>query len=470
MLQKRVGVTVLTLFTISLVTSSAFAEEYRFETTHSRGDVDKISVSMEVKGDLRFKDDENNQLDTVPMELSGKAVYFERAIALSSEPTGHSRAARVYETLEAKLDIDRVIQDPKLRLGRSLIGVQLDGEKRTLFSPEGELTRAELDLVETPIDSLLLDRLLPSKPVTLGDTWEVPEEVMIIFTGLDRIKEGRFLCKLIEVDDDRAIVEIHGQIEGATEGVGSNFRVKARYRFDRRMNRVDWLGLVFEETRDIGHVEAGGTAIAKLTIRVTPKGKVADADIPKLVREKLSDEAISKMTFHVSKPLTQLAFIPKQGNWHLTHDRRWFEYGNDHSLGVLRLVDRGDLIAQCNLATIETVDPAKLPTITQFQEGIKTALGDNFDEFLTARERGNDQNYQIYEVVVQGTVGKGTSAELPIQWIYYLVADRHGRQVGLTFTVEPDLLQRLGTSAHEMVNAVRFGEDLAAVSQDSIKK
>ena len=473
MLNNRVAVFGLVLVISGLVSSGVAKEKlYTLESVRTRGQIDKVSVSMDVKGKLRFTEDtvEDQEVETVPMELSGKAVYFERAIALSNEPKGHSRAARAYESMDTTIKVAGTKQEPKLRPERQLIGVQLDGQRRTLFSPEGELTRQELELIETPVDSLLLDRLLPSKPVALGATWEVPEETTAIFTGLDRIKDGRLLCKLTEIDAKRALVEIRGQVEGANKGVGSTFRVKAKYRFDRHSNRIDWLGLVFEEKSDIGHVEAGGTAIAKLQAQIVPQGEDADAELPESVREKLSDEAVSKMTLHANGPLTQLTFIPKQGNWHLTHDRRWYECGNDLTVGVLRFVDRGDLIAQCNVATIETVDPKKLPTLEQYQANIQKALGENFGQFLSAAQRANDQDYRVYKVVVQGLAGKGTSAELPIQWHYYLIADRHGRQVALTFTVEPDLLERLGEEPQHIVDTVRFGENLAAVSGESVKK
>lgn len=453
---------------LSALTTPTLAKEYSFESARIRGQIDKVDISMEIKGNLRFTEDK--KIDTVPMEVTGKAVYFERTIAFSNEPKGHSRAARAYETLETILKIDTTKEEPKLRPERHLIGVQIDGQERTLFSPEGELTRMELELVETPVDSLLLDRLLPNKPVSLGDSWDVPEETAATLTGLDRIKEGRLICKLTEIDDNRALIEINGTLEGANKGVGSTFRVKARFRFDRRINRVDWLGLVFEENSDIGHVEAGGKALAKLQMKITPQNSESESDLPELVRENLSDEMIAKLTFHASEPLTQLVFQPKHGNWSLTHDRRWFEFGNDRSLGVLRLVDRGDLIAQCNVATVEPTEPDKLPTLEQYQDSIKKSLGENFGQFVAASQRANDHDYRVYQVVAQGSVGKGTDAELPIQWHYYLVADRHGRQVALTFTVEPDLTERLGTSPQQIVDSIRFSEDLASAPGDSVKK
>ncbi|MGD9128071.1 MAG: hypothetical protein PVH19_11900 [Planctomycetia bacterium] len=454
------------LVTLGL-SSPALAKAYTLESTRSRGEVDRVEVSMDVKGNLRFTDKED--VDTVPMELSGKVVYYERTVALSKEPKGHSRALRFYKSLETDLKIGKTEQKPTLRPERSLIGVQIDGMERTLFSPEGELTREELELIETMVDSLILDRLLPDKAVSLGDTWEVPEETAATMTGLDRIRDGRIVCKLTEIDDDRALIDMNGELDGASRGVGNTIRLKARFRFNRHLNRIDWLGMVFEEVSEIGPVEAGGKAIAKLQVNISPRGQVAKAKLPETVREKLSDDALSELTLYAIDSLTRLSFVPKNGHWRMVHDRRWYEYGNEKSLGVLRFMDRGDLIAQCNVATLETLALEDLPTLEKFQKEIKEAMGERFGQFAAAKQWASDQDYRIYRVVVQGVVGKGTPAELPVQWHYYLVADRHGRQVGLTFTVEAALVERFGDQAQKLVDAVRFSENLT-VSRDQEKK
>ncbi len=52
----------------------------------------------------------------------------------------------------------------------------------------------------------------------------------------------------------------------------------------------------------------------------------------------------------------------------------------------------------------------------------------------------------------------GQSSELPIRWIYYLIADEHGRQVTLTFTVEKTHVERLANADRAVVETLRFIE------------
>jgi len=243
-------------------------------------------------------------------------------------------------------------------------------------------------------------------------------------------------------------VELSGRIDGATGGVTTRIEVKGKYRFDRKTQRIDWFGLLVNEDRDVGHVGPGFDVVARLRMQITPRS----------ASERLSDEALRGLPRAPSDALTQLVFGPRRGGWRFQHDRRWFSTGNDDQLAFLRLIERGDFIAQCNVAVLKPVEPGKQATLKQFQHDIKQALGDDFGEFVSAGQRANEQNYRVLRVVARGTV-----SGLPIEWHYYLVADEHGRQITFTFTVEGPLAQRLGDLDQQMVASLRFDQpDVAA--------
>ena len=80
-------------------------------------------------------------------------------------------------------------------------------------------------------------------------------------------------------------------------------------------------------------------------------------------------------------------------------------------------------------------------------------MGKNFGQFVLAAQRTNEADYLIYRVVVDGEV-----SELPIQWIYYLVADRQERQVVLAFTVEGGLIERFAEADQHLLSSFRLGD------------
>ena len=50
------------------------------------------------------------------------------------------------------------------------------------------------------------------------------------------------------------------------------------------------------------------------------------------------------------------------------------------------------------------------------------------------------------------------ATEVPIRWIYYHVADRQGRQVALTFTIEQERAEQFADADREIVRSLRFAE------------
>ena len=65
--------------------------------------------------------------------------------------------------------------------------------------------------------------------------------------------------------------------------------------------------------------------------------------------------------------------------------------------------------------------------------------------------RETEAEYREYRVVVDGQ-----ASELPIRWIYYLVADKHGRRVVFAFVVEQRLMEAFGDADRRLLATVRL--------------
>ncbi|MBN1588593.1 MAG: hypothetical protein JW888_03670 [Pirellulales bacterium] len=432
------------------VASKASKRSYTFESARGPGDVDRVAVVLEVQGKLKSPGEA--KVEQSKMDVRATVVYDERTLETPDDGKGPLRSIRHYDQAEARLDVAEGNLEPRLRGQRKLMGVEIDGAKVTLFSPHGELTRDELDLVDLLANSLLVDRFLPGRPVAQGGTWTHADELIIAAFGLDRIAKNTITSKLASVDDDSAMIEMSGRINGAINGVPTEIEVKGKYRFGRKTRRVDWFGLLVRENREVGPVAPGFDVVARLRMQIKPRDEA----------EQLTDAALADLPLKPNGRLTQLVYAPDQGGWRFQHDRRWFLTGSDRELAFLRLIDRGDLVAQCNVAALSPVEPGKQATLEQFQKDIKEALGENFGEFVSAGQKANDQDYRVLNAVVRGTV-----SSLPIEWHYYLVADEHGRQVTFTFTVEGPLAERLGQMDRQMVESLRFDEPKVAMHDKS---
>jgi hypothetical protein len=310
-----------------------------------------------------------------------------------------------------------------------------------LYSPAGPLTREELELIDLLGNSLLLDRLLPEKVVTVGESWKHASNLVCALLGLDAVAQSDLQSTLVSVAQGAARLEMGGHVEGAIEGVSTSIDVKAKYRFQLDTGRITWFGILVKEDRSIGHVGTGLEVTARVQMTITP-----GANAPRL-----TDAALKDLALKSTPELLQLTYESPAGGWRLLHDPRWFLIRDQKELATLRLIDKGELLAQCNIAPLPNAVPGKTVTLEEFQEDVRKALGKNFKSLIEAGQRPNGLGYQVSHVVAEGV-----EQDLPIRWRYYLVADKLGRQVVFIFTVESRLLPRFNGADEALLAGVRL--------------
>jgi hypothetical protein len=239
--------------------------------------------------------------------------------------------------------------------------------------------------------------------------------------------------------------ELTGRVEGAIYGVPTVIEIKAKYRFDLKTKRIDWLGMLVKEDRQGSFVADGMDVVSRLQVMIAP------AEEP----ETLADAVLAKLTLKPTEELTRLTFESPDGGWQCRCDRRWYVF-TEHPktpVIVLRLLDRGMLVGQCNLSSLPDRPADKLISLEEFQEDVRRALGKSFGEFVEAGQSSNEATYRVYRVVVHGT-----SSDISMRWIYYLVADQHGRQAAFTFAVEQGVVERFAEADRTLVQSLRFTE------------
>ncbi|HUY33749.1 MAG TPA: hypothetical protein VMV69_13445 [Pirellulales bacterium] len=413
------------------------AERHSLRADRKPGDTARVEVLFEVGGDLKLVDE--GKVKPLPMSVVGKLRYHERFLTDPSAADG-ACSLRQYERAEAIIKIEKETLSPKLRDERRRI-VAATGSSVTLYSPQGPLTRDELDLVEVPCNSLLVDQLLPGRAVSKGDQWRHSEALLAGLLVLDAVSQTDVTSELTSIDAQTATMELKGNVFGAAGGVASEIELAGKYRFDRAAHRVTRLALSIREKRSVGHIAAGLDVVARLQMHVTPTDEIAE----------LADAARQGGRLDGPPELMRLEFQQSAGKYRIEHDRRWHIMSERDDVLALRLVDRGELIAQCNLTTLPDVEPGKHPTLARFQQDIERTLGKDFGEFVEASQAVNEAGYALYRIEVEGVV-----SELPIRWNYYLVADDHGHLAVFVFTVEGELIEQLGDADQAIVSTLRF--------------
>ena len=264
------------------------------------------------------------------------------------------------------------------------------------FSPAGPLTRSELDLVEGPGDPLALAGLLPTKAVAVGDKWKVAAPAVRSLSSYDALASSTLEATLESVDDASAKVKLAGDIRGAALGGEGSITCEGSFTFDRRASRINRLTLQRTEKRQPGPVEAG------LEIKSTLVVDRQSAETP----AELTDAALGTLPAAFPPELEELTYLAPSGKYSLEHDRNWHIFAEDTRQTVLRWLDHGELVAQCNLAAGPSAGKGRHQDLQQFRDDIRRALGARFARIIEAGEvEGPPEAGFRYRVAVQGHEG-----------------------------------------------------------------
>lgn len=414
------------------------AEAISLAPSRQAGQTVAVEVIMQVGGELLLSEPAKTvaagpAVRKLPMTVGAKLIYEERIIQLRSDEKGTSRSVRFYPGAKALVEIEKGNQKPVLSEGHRLIAVEAAGAATTLICPHEPLSREELDLIDVAGNTLLLDELLPSKPVAPGDTWKHSDDLLAALLRLDAVSLGDAQSMLAEVDakTGEAKITLAGTVHGAVGGVATEIELKAKYTFNLKARQITLFALLVKEKRSIGHVSPGLDVVAKQIVKIRP---LATSD-------HLDDAAVAAAKRATGDAAERLAFESPLNRFRMEHDRRWFVTGDEKRLTVFRLVDRGELMAQCNIASIDPVPAGETFALADFQRDIEKTLGKSFGQFVSAKEQTDPQGRRVYRVVANGA-----ASDLPIQWIYYMYTTQEGRRLSVAFTLEQPLVERFGAS------------------------
>lgn len=409
----------------------------------------RVEAVLEVAGDVLLMEEGKTRTHT--LSVSAHINYDERQLAVR-EDEPETRSARFYREARADIKIGEGGIQPLLRESRRLLVADEASDRVQLFCPTGPLTREELDLVDLPANSLLLDRLLPAEPVKIGQRWRHDDALLAKLLGLDAVSQSDVHSELKQVAADRAKIELAGRLLGAIGGVATEIELKAKYRFDVNQRRITGLGLLVKEKRAIGLVNAGLNVVAKLQLALAPiegQGEQSHGE--------LSDSALTQLPLEPRPEFLALECESPTKKFRLYHNRNWHLMADAGELLALRYLDRGELVAQCNISSLADVEPGKRPSLAEFQHDLERSLGKNFERFVEASESTNSLGHHIYRVFAEGRV-----SELAIQWRYYLFADGAGHLAVFAFTLESDLAERLGDADELLAATIEFAPSRAA--------
>jgi len=421
----------------------------RFELKEPAGDsrTFKVTVGLDVSGKLHAPPDPKKPL---PLTVAAHFEFEERRLAGTGREAQSLRALRNYDQASATIHAGDQESSQLLRSTLSLIVATGKADGMDLYTPAGPMTYSELELLRTPGDPLAMLGLLPEGEVEVAETWQPADWVLALLTGVEAAEKSVLNCKLESADKSSAKVSFEGEITGLILGAPANVKLTGNYVYDFAQKGVTQINLTQTEKRSIGAVAPGLDVTAKVSVAREIASK------PKKLTEKLVAEA----PLEANDASRLLMFDAPAWNVRFYHDRVWHLFHQNTEVAILRMLDAGRPIAQCNIKKLPDASPGQHVSEDQFRADVQQALGKNFQEFVQLEKIKVRDELFVYRVIAVGTVerqnDKGEAVVSPMQWIYYLVANNDGRQLAFVFTVDPKLADDLKNRDLTIVGGLEF--------------
>jgi hypothetical protein len=333
--------------------------------------------------------------------------------------------------------------------------VVIQGERSGLqcYSPGQSMSRESVDLLELPGDPLILSALLPRTPVTPGAQWKAPEWTAQMLATLEAINKVELNCRLASSDESSAVIEFSGTANGQRFGANTDVVLTGQLMFDRQEKLIRQATARYVIKSSIGTINPGIDATVDVTIAR------ALSESP----GRLTDAVADAIPLEPAPADLLLDFAAPPWGVTLSFDRKWYVFQalfeGTPQVAILRLIDQGSLICQCNLSPIAAASPGQHTPIDQFEADIQQALGDKFKKIKSREKVPMEDGRTILRLVAEGEMAVSNDqgvVKLPMNWIYYLCADRSGKQMSFVFVVEPAYMELLAGRDLQMVKSVRF--------------
>ena len=415
------------------------AERMRLVSKTDANQSARVRTTLDIKGDLKLNAD-GRQVTRLPFTARGLLTYDQRVLRV-----GHlaRREVRHYREAHAQINVGGASERSVLSPDRRVTVFDCDAKKTTIYSPFGPLTREQLELIEIQGNPALLDRLLPTGEVAVGEHWKHDDQLVAQLFGLDAIHRNELLSTLRAVEREIVVIDLSGSIRGAVGGVSSDIEVKAKYHFNRDRQSICWLAMTIKENRSIGHASPGFDVTARIRISIDPAEIVAP----------LRESSLGGLDLEAEPGSLMLEFTSHQGGFRFLHPRSWQVMVDRHDVAILRMIDRGDLIAQCNASKLPDLPAGKRVSLQAFQADILRALSKEFGEVIEASQGTSNDGLRVLRVVIAGL-----ASELPIQWRYYHISNGDGRQVSFVFTMDAKLAERFAESDQGVIGSFEFAK------------
>ena len=424
-----------------IFSSIASAQTYNIEVATDRGIQQRVEARFEHDGKVAVDHGGQTELQKqLPMNTVATMTYYQRLTGSEKDP----QAIRYFENSKGNFNIEKGKVNSSVSKENRMVVARLKsvpGQRLQMASVMDTLSQSEFELIKNPADPLTYAKLLNQKNVKIGDKWKTDDDALADFLAVDRILFNETQLLLKNVVKNKARVYMLGKVDATIDDVGTGLKISGIFDVDLTSKTVSDVRLNIDEAREAGQVAAGFHGKSKIDIRLTRDESC----------EHLSNDKLKKYT--KSRRIKQkLKWASDSGRFALEYDPRWRVIAAEQEAAVLRYVDDGDLMAQCDVVQLPSRPANKPLTLAAYKKEVEKIIrSDETARISDSKEMTTSTGLNALKVTV-----KGIEKELPVQWIYYHVASEDGRRLTFVFTLEQEIANVFQPSDQRMVNGLSF--------------
>lgn len=296
------------------------------------------------------------------------------------------------------------------------------GNQWQQFSQAEPMLITEVELLLAPINTNVIELLLPEEPAKASQPWTITKEAARELFNLEAVHDCTLVAKISKVEDGVASIELNGNIQGTANSVSTELKISGNFqaKLASECAIVSWVGLSIQEKRAISQSEPGFEIVARIRLIREEQPHEWSLDREKLLELSAANHE-SQLTIKLGSAIGRYAFLA---------DRQWKTYIDTGEEAIFRLIKNNSIVAQCNVTRLPKLDAGKQLTLAALQQEIRQSLKGNSPTIAEASERVTSNKLKLMRVVVSGQ-----SEEVPIQWIYAHLSDDSGQRMSLVFTM-----------------------------------
>lgn len=415
------------------------AQQITLAETPAAGESFRCSVELDLIGKMFVTQEGAKQ--AVRLEAKARHIFSERTLSVADGLP--ARSARHYDDAVASTVVDVDKMNRSLPDDRRLVVAIRNSEGIFCFCPAGPITRDELDLVTEHFNPQCLAGLLPGKAVNVGDTWNIAPAAAQAACAFDGLIKNDLTGKLTAAADDKATFTIEGTADGIDHGAKVTLTINATGTFDLEAKRIVTLQWKQKDDREQGPVAPASRVEVTINLK-----RQAIAEAPK----EINDTALANVPKgEVPAALTLLRFADPKDRYSLVYPRDWHITGQTDQHLILRLLDKGEFIAQATVLAWKKADAGKHTAPEDFKKAVNATPGWTTTRVVDDNETTTPDGRWLYRIVAEGKTDN-----LPMVQSFTLLAGPRGDQAALLVAMTPEKIKAVGTRERDLVNAIAF--------------